>query len=185
MSIFEKEKNSNSGKLLEITKVGWYTIFRSFVTINQSIHEAIKLFLNPSCSLPHPPPVIHRIHPNFQTLHTHKELHTHTHTNSFLTKTPDSSSPDKNPTFQLQNGPFFCHTVRKSSHPVLVREREIYWKRRWNWKQQMSERVCQREMSPTLLPLNKLHAPDWLTLLPQSVWNKWKKKLVKKLSGSL
>lgn len=112
MNIFEKQKNTNSGKLLEMTKIGLYTIFRSSMTINQSIKPSSHF------QILHVPSHTHHLSLteytlNFQTFHTHKGLYTHRDTSSFLTKTPDSSSPDKKPTFQLQNRPFLscCHKV--------------------------------------------------------------------------
>lgn len=69
-------------------------------------------------------------------------------TNPFLTKIPRLFPSWQGPPISTsKTGLFFCQPVTKSSHPALVREREIYWKRRWNWKQQMSESVTERNLT--------------------------------------
>lgn len=172
----------NAGKLLERTKIGLYTIFRSSTTINQWINPSVKPFLNPPCSLFHPPLVTHRTDPKILNFPYTQKGFTHTETQTHCSQRPPTLPLlTKTPHFIFRTG-LFCHAVTKSSHPVLVREIEIYWKRRWNWKQQMSEREkCHPRCS---LWTSCMLQSDWHCSHSQLETNE-KKKLVKKLSGSL
>lgn len=176
MSIFEQQKYTNSGKLLEKDK-DWIIYNFWIICDNQSIHQSSHQAIFKSSMFPHSPTTCHSQNtPQISELSIPTKGYTHIQTQIHSSQRPPTLPLlTRTPHFNFKTG-VFCHAVTQSSHPVLVREREIYRKRRWNWKQQMSERVCQREMSPTLLPLNKLHTTDWLTLLPQSDWNKWKKE---------
>lgn len=101
--------------------------------------------------------------------------------NSFLTKTPDSSPPDKIPTFQLQNEPFLwgCHKVITLSF-------------RWKKRNILKEEVKLETANEWKCGRGKCHprCSLWTSCILQTDWNRSHsqpkiQKLVKKLSGSL
>lgn len=140
-----KDKSSREDKVKIIWALYMFCgLNQPWQSSHQSPHFKV-LFPVPSLG---PPPVSLSMHHPFTNTHT--SIHTEMHTQSFHTKTPNSAPLTSTPHFNFKMS-LFCGAVTKSSHPSLVREKEIDWEEgKLTQRMSESERVWQRKMSPTL-----------------------------------